>query len=70
MIDLHDDVEQQQGDIRGEGEQGFGFSRRVGVQKIDRLAVEFKLVQGDFGDAMHFGFIVHYHHLPAGGTRC
>ncbi|MNT48032.1 hypothetical protein D3C72_1847920 [compost metagenome] len=70
MIRFHDHIEQQQGDIRGRGEQRLGFGGRIGVQKIDRLVVEFKLAQGDLGDAMHFGLIVHDHHLPTGWARC
>ncbi|MNJ64239.1 hypothetical protein D3C77_601830 [compost metagenome] len=70
VIRFHDHIEQQQGDIRGGGEQGLGLGGRIGVQKIDGLAVELKLAQGNLGDAMHLGLIVHYHHLPAGGSRC
>ena len=35
------------------------------MQKFNGSIIEFKLAQGDLGDAMHFGLIVHNHHLPS-----
>jgi len=69
VIGLHDDVEEQQRDIRGDGEQRLGFGGGIGVQEIYGFAVELELAQGDLGDAVHFGLIVHYHHLPACGLQ-
>ena len=35
------------------------------MQKVNGAIVKLEFVQGDFGDAMHFGLIVNNHHLPA-----